>query len=125
IFRNAGGVEKILIRNGGEGATDKAYTYLSGTVGGLFENSSIVASKDSITLYVYSLEEQTARATGQNVVVAHSAQEMKDNLQGGLRGEKKIGLNFDSMIVNLYKERKSSSREWNSLMYPVTSWRQG
>lgn len=107
IFSNLNGVDRILIRNGGEGSTDKAFTYLSGAVGGLFEHSSIIASKDSITLYVFALEEQTARATGHEVVVARSLQEMNDNLQRELKGEKKVGLNFESMTVNLYRETET------------------
>jgi Xaa-Pro dipeptidase len=104
IFSGLKSDDGILIRNGGEGSTDKAFTYLSGAVGGLFENSSIIASKDRIKLYVFSLEEQTARATGLDVEVAGSVKQMNENLQKDLKGVRKIGLNFDSLTVNLLKE---------------------
>ena len=106
IFRSLKRDDKVLIRNGGEGSTDKAFTYLSGAVGGLFENSSIVASKNGIKLYVYSLEEETAKATGLDVEVAGSVKQMNDNLQRDLKGTRKIGLNFDSMTVNLFEDTK-------------------
>jgi Xaa-Pro dipeptidase len=104
IFRGLKNDDRVLIRNGGEGSTDKAFTYLSGAVGGLFENSSVIASRDSIKLYVFSLEEQTAKATGLDVVVAGSQKQMDENIQKDLKGIRKIGLNFESLTVNLFKE---------------------
>ena len=102
IFKNLDGVEKILIRNGGENANDRSFFYMSQVNGGLFEGSSIVADRDHIKMFVYQLEEQTARSTGHEVCVASSSAQMNEMIKKELSGQTKVGVNKDSLTVNMF-----------------------
>lgn len=106
IFRNLDGVEKILIRNGGENAIDKSFFYLSQVNGGLFEGSAIVADRDRVKMFVYQLEEQTARSTGHEVHVASSSAQMNEMIEKELEGQSRIGVNKDSLTVNMFDNVK-------------------
>ena len=109
IFKNLDGVEKILIKNGGENAIDRSFFYLSQVNGGLFEGSSIIADRDHIQMFVYELEEQIARSTDHEVHVAKSSAQMNDMIQRELRGQTKIGVNKDSLTVNMFESVRKTT----------------
>ena len=106
IFKGIDHVDKILIRNGGENTIDKSFFYLSGVEGGLFEGSAIVASRDRIKMFVYQLEEQTARASGNEVAVARSQSEMSELISKEIGSSSNVGVNMSSLTVNMFEDIK-------------------
>ena len=102
-------VDTILISNGGENAIDKAFFYATGVDEGIFEGSSVIVTPDSdrARMYVYSLEEQSARKTSHEVITADSQAQMKDNISVALRGKKRIGVNFSSMTLEMFNDFRS------------------
>lgn len=109
IFKGLDGINKVLISNGGENAVDKNFFYLSGAEAGLFEGSYLVATRDNVKLFVFPLEEQLAKATGKEVVVASSPAQMKELVSKELTSEKEVGVNLASLPVNMFNSIKEMS----------------
>ncbi len=109
IFKGHEGINKILISNGGENAIDKTFFYLSGVEAGLFEGSSIVATRDSLKMFVFPLEEEIAKQSGHEIVSATSLAQMKDNISRELASEKEVGVNLSSLTVNMFDKIKEEN----------------
>lgn len=108
VFKGIDEVESILITNGGENSIDKAFFYFCGAEGGLFEGSSLVVDRDKVKMFVFSLEEESAKATGNEVYVASSQAEMRENIAKELGHKKKIGVNLSSITVNMFENIKKT-----------------
>lgn len=109
IFKGQENINKILIRNGGENAIDKTFFYLSGIEAGLFEGSSLVFTRDSLKLFVYPLEEELAKQSGHETVVANSISEMKEKVAKELSMESEVGVNLSSFTVEMFESVKSEN----------------
>jgi Xaa-Pro dipeptidase len=105
-FTGLDGVDTILISNGGENAIDKAFFYATGADEGLFEGSSVIITPESerATMFVYSLEEQSARKTSHEVIAANSQARMRENISKALKGKMRVGINFSSLTLEMYNE---------------------
>ena len=108
-FAGLDGVDSILISNGGENAIDKAFFYATGADEGIFEGSSVIVTPDSerARMYVYTLEEQSARKTSHDVIPAGSQAQMKENISLALKDKKRVGINFSSMTLEMYNDLRS------------------
>jgi Xaa-Pro dipeptidase len=104
IFDFARETDTILILNGGEGAIDKNFFYLTGADSGIFEGSALVVTPDRLKIITSVLEEQSAKSTGLDVTVFRSNDEKKKILQEELKGINTIGLNYSSLTLELYKD---------------------
>ncbi|MEM0156397.1 MAG: Xaa-Pro peptidase family protein [Thermoplasmataceae archaeon] len=104
IFDFARETDTILILNGGEGAIDKNFFYLTGADSGIFEGSALVVTPDRLKIITSILEEQSAKSTGLDVTVFKTNEEKKKILQEELKGINTIGLNYSALTLELYKD---------------------
>lgn len=109
IFKGIDDVNKILISNGGENAIDKTFFYLSGVKGGLFENSSIVATRDSVKMFIFPLEREGVKGTENEVVVCTSRADMREKVAKELSHESEIGVNLSALTVSMFKDIEESN----------------
>lgn len=108
VFKGLDNIDAILISNGGENAIDKAFFYFCGAESGLFEGSSLVIDRDQVKMFVFSLEEESAKATGLQSKAASSQAEMRENVVKELQSRKRIGVNMSSLTVNMYDKIRES-----------------
>ena len=71
VFGYARETDAILIIQGDENSVDKTFFYLTGVDGGLFEGSALIVKPDEVKIITSALEEETARKTGLEVIVAN------------------------------------------------------
>ena len=103
IFNFARESEAILIVNGGEGALDKSFQYITKSSGGLFEGSFIIATPKKATIYTSILEEETARSTGLDVKIFKNRKNYEEMLKNDLLSFNTVGLNYSSLTLENYK----------------------
>ncbi len=104
LFTFAREAETILILNGGGHSIDDNFFYLTGAEGGSFEGSAVIVSKDSLKIVTSTLEEETARETGHEVIVYGADKPMKDVLKDELKDFNTVGLNYSSLTMDLFKD---------------------
>ena len=102
IFDYARETDTVLIINGSSGSVDKNFFYLSGIEGGVFEGSALVATPDSIKIMTSQLEEEEARASGNEVVIFKTRDEFEGLLKSSLKDADTVGLNYDAISLSLY-----------------------
>lgn len=103
IFDYARETDAILIVQGEENSVDKTFFYLTGVEGGLFEGSALIVKPDELKIITSALEEETARQTGLEVVVANGKAEFENAVKEGLKGSDVVGLNYASLTLEKYK----------------------
>lgn len=104
IFDYARQTDAILIVQGEENSVDKTFFYLTGVEGGLFEGSALVVKPDELKIITSALEEETARQTGLEVVVANGKGEFENAVKDGLKDMNVVGLNYSSLTLEQYKK---------------------
>ncbi len=104
IFDYARETDAILIIQGNENSVDKTFFYLTGVEGGLFEGSALVVKPDELKIITSALEEETARQTGLEVVVANGRADLENAIKGGLKDANVVGLNYSSLTLEQYKK---------------------
>ncbi|GGM78698.1 aminopeptidase [Thermogymnomonas acidicola] len=104
IFEYARETDTILIFNGDENSVDKTFFYLTGADSGLFEHSALVVTPESVKIVTSQLEEQSARATGLEVLVFRNQEEFRDIIRKEVEGVDTIGLNYSALTLSKYKE---------------------
>lgn len=104
IFDYARETDAILIIQGEENSVDKTFFYLTGVEGGLFEGSALVVKPDELKIITSALEEETARQTGLEVVVANGRMEFENAVKVGLNGANVVGINYASLTLEQYKK---------------------
>lgn len=103
IFDYARETDAILIVQGEENSVDKTFFYLTGVEGGLFEGSALIVKPDELKIITSALEEETARKTGLEVVVANGKADLETALKEGLKGANVVGLNYSALTLDKYK----------------------
>jgi Xaa-Pro dipeptidase len=104
IFDYAREAEAILILQGNENSVDKTFFYLTGVDGGLFEGSALFVTPEEIKILTSSLEEESARRTGLEVMVYNRKSEYEKFIKDLLDGYSTVGLNYSSLTLDRYKE---------------------
>ncbi len=104
IFDYARETDAILIIQGNENSVDKTFFYLTGVEGGLFEGSALLVKPDELKIITSALEEETARQTGLEVVVANGRSDFENAVKSGLKDANVIGLNYSSLTLEQYKK---------------------
>lgn len=104
IFDYARETDAILIIQGNENSVDKTFFYLTGVEGGLFEGSALVVKPDELKIITSALEEETARQTGLEVVVANGRSDFENAVKDGLKDANVVGLNYSSLTLEQYKK---------------------
>ena len=94
LFSNLRGIDAVLIANSDR--ADPNFLYLTGFTSGLFEESLLIAVRDSVYVFTYSLEYQTAldqRQSGMRVInIADDVKAARSLLKRLIKG-KRIGVN--------------------------------
>ena len=102
LMKNADGVDKIVIMNGGEPFLDSTFWYITGASTGVFEGSlAIVSSDGTVDMVVGSLEEEAARTTRCNVHVYRSREEHDSVIKELLGDANRIGINSPSATYSM------------------------
>ena len=102
LMRNADGVDKIVIMNGGEPFLDSTFWYITGANTGVFEGSlAIVSSDGTVDMVVGALEEEAARTTRCNVHVYRSREEHDSVIKELLGDANRIGINSPSATYSM------------------------
>ena len=104
IFDYARETDAILIIQGNENSVDKTFFYLTGVEGGLFEGSALVVKPDELKIITSALEEETARQTGLEVVVANGKGEFESSVKDALKDANVVGLNYQALTLEEYKK---------------------
>ncbi len=104
IFDYARETDAILILQGTENSVDKTFFYLTGVEGGLFEGSALVVKPDQLKIITSALEEETARKTGLEVVVADGKADFENSVKDALKGADVVGLNYQALTLEQYKK---------------------
>jgi Xaa-Pro dipeptidase len=104
VFGYARETDAILIIQGDENSVDKTFFYLTGVDGGLFEGSALIVKPDEVKIITSALEEETARKTGLEVIVANGKAEFEKTIKDNLGGLDSIGLNYSALTVSRYKD---------------------
>ncbi|MCL4307178.1 MAG: Xaa-Pro peptidase family protein [Candidatus Thermoplasmatota archaeon] len=104
VFGYARETDAILIIQGDENSVDKTFFYLTGVDGGLFEGSALIVKPDEVKIITSALEEETARKTGLEVIVANGKTEFEKTIKDNLGGLDSIGLNYSALTVSRYKD---------------------
>ena len=104
LFNYAREAEAILILQGNENSVDKTFFYLTGADGGLFEGSALFVTPQEIKIITSSLEEESARRTGLEVLVFNRKNEYEKFIKDSLEGYSTVGLNYSSLTLDRYKE---------------------
>ncbi len=104
IFDYARETDAILIIQGNENSVDKTFFYLTGVEGGLFEGSALVIKPDELKIITSALEEETARQTGLEVVVANGKGEFENSVKEALKDSNIVGLNYQALTLEEYKK---------------------
>ena len=102
IFDYAREVDTILIINGGENEVDKTFFYLSEVTSGIFEGSALVIKPDSVKIITSTLEEESARNSGLEVLIFGTRAEFMKILRDELKNVDTIGLNYSALTLRLY-----------------------
>ncbi len=102
IFDYARETDTILILTGSEPAIDKNFFYLSGIESGVFEGSLLIVTPDSTQVITGALEEETARASGHEVIVFHNKAEKEEIIRRSLKNSDVVGLNYSAMTLSMY-----------------------
>lgn len=108
IFKNAKGLDKVLLVN--TGAVDPNFLYVTGFTSGLFEYSYLIFGRESCILITSALEYETAKeqaSEGVNVVCIGSSEELKDVLSKELEGLR-VGINESFVPVGIYKSLRKN-----------------
>lgn len=104
IFEYARETDAILVIQGDENSVDKTFFYITGVEGGLFEGSALIVKPDEVKIITSALEEETARKTGLEVIVANGKGEFETAIKNNLAGMDSIGLNYSALTLNRYKD---------------------
>ena len=104
IFEYAREAEAILIMQGNENSVDKTFFYLTGVDGGLFEGSALMVTPEEIKIITSSLEEESARRTGLEVMVINNRKEYETRIKTMLEGYSTVGLNYSALTLDRYKD---------------------
>ncbi len=103
IFDYARETDAILIVQGDENSVDKTFFYLTGVSGGLFEGSALIVKPDELKIITSALEEETARQTGLEVIVANGRGDFENAVKENLKNTNVVGLNYSSLTLEQYK----------------------
>lgn len=103
IFEYARETDAILIVQGDENSVDKTFFYLTGVPGGLFEGSALLVKPDDLKIITSALEEETARQTGLEVIVANGRSDFENAVKEGLKNTNIVGLNYSALTLEQYK----------------------
>ncbi|AAT43566.1 M24 family metallopeptidase [Picrophilus oshimae] len=104
IFDYTRRADAIIIFNGGEESIDKTFFYLTGARSGIFENSALIVTRDSIKIVTSKLEESAARETGIETLIFNKRSEMEDIIRNETKNFDSIGINYSSMTLSLYRD---------------------
>ncbi len=104
IFDYARETDAILILQGNENSVDKTFFYLTGVDGGLFEGSALIVKPDEIKIITSTLEEETARKTGLEVMIANGKSDFERIIKDSLKSSNVVGLNYSSLTMEHYRE---------------------
>lgn len=104
IFDYARETDTVLIFNGSENSIDKTFFYLTGAESGVFEGSALVVNTTGIKIITSVLEEESARATGHEVLVFKKKDEFQKLVKEAVKDVNIIGLNYSSLTLDRYKE---------------------
>ena len=104
IFDYARETDAILIEQGDENSVDKTFFYLTGIDGGLFEGSALIVRPDEIKIITSSLEEETARTSGSEVIIADGKATFEKAIKENLEKLESVGLNYSALTVTRYKD---------------------
>ena len=104
IFEYARETDAILIIQGDENSVDKTFFYLTGVEGGLFEGSALIVKPDELKIITSALEEETARQTGLEVIVANGKGDFENAVKDGLKESNVVGLNYSALTLEQYKK---------------------
>ncbi|MCL5783230.1 MAG: aminopeptidase P family protein, partial [Candidatus Thermoplasmatota archaeon] len=85
IFDYARETDAILILQGNENSVDKTFFYLTGLDGGLFEGSALIVKPDEIRIITSTLEEETARKSGLEVMIANGKSDFEKIIKDSLK----------------------------------------
>ncbi len=104
-------VSHIIIKNGNEPFVDQTFFYLTKVTSGIFEQSYVIADRDSkITLVTSILEEESARKTDLNIEIYKTKKEKNKILESVIKNTKKIGFNSTEIDVESYMDLKKQFR---------------
>ena len=104
IFDYARETDAVLIVQGDENSVDKTFFYITGVDGGLFEGSALIVKPEEVKIITSQLEEETARRTGFEVIVANGKSEFEKAIASNLSGLESVGLNYSALTVSRYKD---------------------
>lgn len=110
IFDSCKGVDRIVILNSSR--KDPNFTYLTGFKGGTFEGDILVVDRKGLTLYVSTLEYETAfeqRFSGLRIIKIEDAEVVRALLLGALKG-RRIGINGSFLPYSTYVHLKKRFR---------------
>lgn len=111
LFSNLKGIDVVLIANTGN--VDPNFHYLTGFTSGLFESSLLLAHKDHMYLFTYSLEYETGlEEKPENMSIINVMADVKSakTKLGKLLKGKKIGFNGTFLPFETYRHLQSKYR---------------
>lgn len=102
VFDYARETDTILIFNGSENSVDKTFFYLTEASSGIFEGSFLIVKPDALKIVTSELEEESARSTGHEVIVANSRSQIEEAIKNELKDTDVVGLNYSSLTLEAY-----------------------
>ena len=101
IFNNLQeSTDAIIVKNAVEPFIDTNFFYVTGLEQGIFEGSSVIIFPDGgMDLLVSELEAESAKKSNANVMVYKKKNDYYGLLKESLRTSKKIGLNFEGILL--------------------------
>lgn len=102
VFDYARETDTILIYNGSENSVDKTFFYLTEAKSGIFEGSYLIVKPDGLKIITSELEEESARATGHEVLVANGRAQLEEAIKNELKDTDVLGLNYSSLTLESY-----------------------
>ena len=103
IFDYARELDTILILNGGEGQIDRTFFYLTQAESGIFEGSALIVSQDGLKIITSELEEESARSTGLEVIIARGREDFDRIIKTSLENVNSVGINYSALSLSMYK----------------------
>lgn len=103
VFDYARETDTILILNGSENSVDKTFFYLTEASSGIFEGSILVVKPNKLSIITSELEEQSARETGHEVIVANRRNDMEEAIKKELKDADVVGLNYTAISLETYR----------------------
>ena len=111
LMKNAEGVDKIVIMNGGEPFLDSTFWYITEAKTGVFEGSMAFVSTDgTVDVLVSTLEEEAAKSSKANVHVYRTREEHDSIIKALLKGSKSIGINSSAATYSMVSYLKKMKR---------------